>query len=335
MSKEYFHDQETLLEAQNNDDILTENKFRWVMFPIKYKTFWNYYKEIESLFWTAEDYNFDKDKQYLENIDKNMLIKLYELVCFYSLKDLHIYEEQALITSKMLDIIQIPEGRAFYGFQMCMENIHDEVYACIFETYIPDQKQKTVIINKVIQLDSVLKKQKWLTEIFETNIPFFNKLILLYISKVLFNGTLNILIGYCKENSILPCLCSVHEKIHRDEYLHGDFSVMCCNHLNNKLKYEHVLEYFKMAVELEYQFALEMLELNVLKIKKEQVRSFLEYLADTMLVNLKYPKHYNSKYPFLWPEIDKIVVNENHKTESVKKSDNIYGEKQILFDEDF
>ncbi|SOV77144.1 ribonucleotide reductase small subunit, putative [Plasmodium sp. gorilla clade G3] len=335
MSKEQYHDQEVLLEAQNNDEILKENKFRWVMFPIKYKTFWSYYKEIESLFWTAEDYNFDKDKQYLENIDKNMLVKLFELICFYSLKDLHVYEEQALITSKMLDIIQIPEGRAFYGFQMCMENIHDEVYACIFETYIPDSKQKRVIINKVIELDSVLKKQKWLTEIFESNIPYYNKLVLLYISKVLFNGTLNILIGYCKENSILPCLCNVHEKIHRDEYLHGDFSVMCCNHLVNKLKYEHVLDYFKMAVELEYQFSLEMLELNVLKIKKEQVRAFLEYLADTMLTNLNYPKHYNSKYPFSWPEFTKIVVNENDKTETVKKGENVYGEKQILFDEDF
>ncbi|GAB66095.1 ribonucleotide reductase small subunit [Plasmodium cynomolgi strain B] len=51
-------------------------------------TIWrnNYYKEIESLFWTAEDYNFDKDKKFLESIDKSMLVKLFELICFYSLK---------------------------------------------------------------------------------------------------------------------------------------------------------------------------------------------------------------------------------------------------------
>lgn len=30
MSKEQYHDQEVLLEAQNNDEILKENKFRWV-----------------------------------------------------------------------------------------------------------------------------------------------------------------------------------------------------------------------------------------------------------------------------------------------------------------
>lgn len=329
-----YLDQETLLKVQETDEILTENNFRWVMFPIKYKTFWNYYKEAEMIFWTAEDFNFEKDLPFLESIDKNMLVKLYELICFYSLKDLRIYEDQAIFTSKMLDEIQIPEGRAFYGFQMCMENIHDEVYASVVESYLPDKKNRSVIINKILALDCVLNKKKWITEVFENNIPFYNKLILLYISKVLFNGTLNVLIGYCKHNNVLPSLCGVYAKIQRDEYLHGDFSVMCCNQLKHKLKYETVLEYFKMAVKLEYEFALEMLELNELKIKKTQVKSFLEYLADTMLENLGYPKHFMSKYLLPWKEFTKLVVTDDDQKENVKKED-MYGEKEIVFDEDF
>lgn len=329
-----YLDQETLLEVQQDDEILMENNFRWVMFPIKYKSFWNYYKEAEMIFWTAEDFNFEKDLPFLESIDKNMLVKLYELICFYSLKDLRIYEDQAIFTSKMLDEIQIPEGRAFYGFQMCMENIHDEVYASLVECYLPDKKNRSVIINKILTLDCVLNKKKWITEVFENNIPFFNKQILLYISKVLFNGTLNILIGYCKHNNVLPSLCAVYQKIYRDEYLHGDFSVMCCHQLKHKLKYETALEYFKMAVKLEYEFALEMLELNELKIKKTQVKSFLEYLADTMLDNLGYPKHFMSKYSLPWNEFTKINVTDDEKKENVKKED-VYGEKEVAFDEDF
>lgn len=335
MSEVMYYDQETLLQVQENDEILKENNYRWVMFPIKYKSFWNYYKEAEMLFWTAEDFNFDKDTPFLETIDKNMLVKLFELICFYSIKNMCLYEDQAIFTSKMLDDIQIPEGRAFYGFQMSMENIHDEVYASVLEAYIPDAKNRTVIINKVLQLDCVLNKKKWLTEIFENNIPFYSKLILLYISKVLFNGTLNILVGFCKQNALLPGFCAVHEKIHRDEYLHADFSVMCCNHLKHKLKYEHVLDYVKMAVKLEYEFALEMLELNILKITKNDVRSFIEYLADTILTNLNYPVHYSATYPFSWPEFRKLVVNEESQTEAVKKTADVYGEKQITFDEDF
>lgn len=335
MSEVMYYDPETLLQVQENDEILKENNYRWVMFPIKYKSFWNYYKEAEMLFWTAEDFNFDKDIPFLETVDKNMLVKLFELICFYSIKDLCLYEDQAIFTSKMLDEIQIPEGRAFYGFQMSMENIHDEVYASVLEAYIPDAKNRSVIINKVLQLDCVLNKKKWLTEIFENNIPFHSKLILLYISKVLFNGTLNILVGFCKQNALLPGFCAVHEKIHRDEYLHADFSVMCCNHLKHKLKYENVLEYVKMALKLEYEFALEMLELNILKITKNDVRSFIEYLADTILTNLNYPVHYSASYPFSWPEFRKLVVNEESQNETVKKTADVYGEKQITFDEDF
>ncbi|CAD2098244.1 ribonucleotide reductase small subunit, putative [Plasmodium vinckei lentum] len=335
MNKEQYHTQDVLLEAQYNDEILKENQFRWVMFPIKYKTFWNYYKEIESLFWTAEDHNFDKDKPFLSTMDKTMLSKLLELLCFYSLKDLHLRDEQAIITSKLLDIIQIPEGRAFYGFQMCMENIHNEVYACVFESYLADSKQKKEIIDKVLKYQSVFKKQNWLYSEFEADIPFYNKLILLYISKVLFNGGLSIVSSHCKENGTLPCLTSVYDKIQRDEYLQGDFSVMCCNHLNNKLKYEHVLDYFKTAVDLEYDFCVEMLDFDSLKITKDQAKQFLQYLADTMLANLNYPKHYNSKYPFTWKEFSKIIVTENAKNDSVKKSADLYGEKQITFDEDF
>lgn len=247
---------------------------------------------------------------------------------------------------------------------MCMENIHNEVYACIFESYSSDSKQKKEIIDKVLKYESVFKKQNWLYSEFEANIPFYNKLILLYISKVLFNGGFSILASHCKENNILSCFTGVHEKIQRDEYLQGDFSVMCCNHLNNKLKYESVLYYFKSAVELEYNFCVDMLDFNFLKITKEQVKQFLQYLADTMLLNLKYPKHFNSKYPFTWKEFSKvfnsyyffmfthfiypanfslmiyffffqIVVSENAKNESVKKSSDLYGEKQITFDEDF
>merc|ERR1711943_175264 len=32
--------------------------------------------------------------------------------------------------------IQIPEARAFYGFQIAMENIHSETYSLLIEQYI-------------------------------------------------------------------------------------------------------------------------------------------------------------------------------------------------------
>ena len=38
--------------------------------------------------------------------------------------------------------VQIPEARAFYGFQIAMENIHSETYSLLIEQYIKDPKEK-------------------------------------------------------------------------------------------------------------------------------------------------------------------------------------------------
>lgn len=41
--------------------------------------------------------------------------------------------------------VQIPEARAFYGFQIAMENIHSETYSLLIDTYIKDETEKTFL----------------------------------------------------------------------------------------------------------------------------------------------------------------------------------------------
>ena len=38
--------------------------------------------------------------------------------------------------------IQLPEARAFYGFQIAIENVHSEMYSLLLEHYIRDAQQK-------------------------------------------------------------------------------------------------------------------------------------------------------------------------------------------------
>ncbi len=38
--------------------------------------------------------------------------------------------------------IQLPEARAFYGFQIAIENVHSEMYSLLLEHYIRDARQK-------------------------------------------------------------------------------------------------------------------------------------------------------------------------------------------------
>lgn len=38
--------------------------------------------------------------------------------------------------------VQVTEARAFYGFQVAIENIHSEMYSLLIDTYIRDPKQR-------------------------------------------------------------------------------------------------------------------------------------------------------------------------------------------------
>jgi len=42
----------------------------------------------------------------------------------------------------MIAEVQIPEARAFYGFQIAIENVHSEMYSLLLEHYIKDSDQK-------------------------------------------------------------------------------------------------------------------------------------------------------------------------------------------------
>ena len=43
--------------------------------------------------------------------------------------------------------VQLSEARAFYGFQIAMENIHSETYSLMIESLIKDGKQKTKLFE--------------------------------------------------------------------------------------------------------------------------------------------------------------------------------------------
>ncbi len=34
--------------------------------------------------------------------------------------------------------VQLPEARAFYGFQIAMENVHSEMYSLLLDAYVRD-----------------------------------------------------------------------------------------------------------------------------------------------------------------------------------------------------
>ena len=117
-------------------DLLTPNPSRYVMFPIKHDDIWKMYQKQIDLFWRPEEIDLIKDVQdwNLLNADEKWFISL--ILAFFSASDGIVLENLAL---KFMSEVQVAEARAFYGFQIAMENIHSHTYSLLIDTLIKDE----------------------------------------------------------------------------------------------------------------------------------------------------------------------------------------------------
>jgi len=57
------------------------------------------------------------------------------------------------------------EARAFYGFQIAMENIHSETYSLLIDSYIKDEAEKHKLFHSLQHFPCIEKKGKWGNEV--------------------------------------------------------------------------------------------------------------------------------------------------------------------------
>merc|ERR1719210_2615185 len=93
------------------------------MFPIQHPEIWEMYKKHEDSFWTAEEVNLSSDNKDWERFSSSERHFVKHVLAFFAASDGIVLENLA---SQFSIEIQLPEARAFYGFQIAMENIHSE-----------------------------------------------------------------------------------------------------------------------------------------------------------------------------------------------------------------
>jgi len=145
-------------EADKDEPLLAENPGRFVMFPIEYPDVWEMYKKHMASFWTAEEIDFCQDRKDWATLNDNEQHFVKMVLAFFAASDGIVLENLA---SRFMNDVQIPEVRAFYGFQLMMENIHSETYSLLIDTYIQDQKEKTRLFNAIESIPCIQIKSEW------------------------------------------------------------------------------------------------------------------------------------------------------------------------------
>ena len=145
-------------ELEKEDPLLKPNAQRWVLLPIKYSGIFEMYKKHEASFWTAEEIDLAADAKDWQSLSENEQHFVKHILAFFAASDGIVLENLATNFSTE---IQVPEARAFYGFQMAMENIHSETYSLLIEQYIKDPIEKDHVFNAIATMPAVQEKAKW------------------------------------------------------------------------------------------------------------------------------------------------------------------------------
>ena len=134
------------INTMNNEYLLKPDAKRFVMFPIKDKEIWDMYKKAEDSFWRVEEVDLSKDIDDWNKLDNNEQYFISMILAFFAASDGIVLENLGL---RFMTEVQIAEAKAFYGFQIMMENVHSIMYSQLIETYIKVPKEKDRLFNAI------------------------------------------------------------------------------------------------------------------------------------------------------------------------------------------
>ena len=144
----------------SNEPLLTEDDSRFVMFPLQDEEVWKMYKKQVDCFWRAEEIDLSKDLTSWNTLtaDEQYFIKM--IIAFFAASDGIVIENLGV---RFMGEVQMAEARAFYGFQIAMENIHSEVYSLLIDTYVKDKDEKDTLFRAIEEFPCI-KKADWATK---------------------------------------------------------------------------------------------------------------------------------------------------------------------------
>lgn len=284
------------------ESILAPNESRFVVFPIKYQSIWEMYKQHMAIFWTAEEIDLVPDLPDWEKLNANEKHFITHVLAFFAASDGIVNENLA---QRFYNEVQIPEARCFYGFQIAMENIHSETYSLLIDTYVKDSKEKDRLFNATTTLPCVSKKADWAMRWINSDKKFAHRLVAFAaIEGIFFSGSF-CAIFWLKKRGLMPGLCTSNEFISRDEGLHCEFACLLHDHLSadEKIDADTITQIMTEAVEIEKEFITEALPVSLIGINAKLMIQYIEFVADHWLMRLGSKPYYNSENPFDWMEL--------------------------------
>lgn len=318
------------------EPLLAPDDNRFVMFPIQHDDVWKMYQKQVDCFWRPEEIDLTKDVSQWESLNQDERYFLSMILAFFAASDGIVLENLAV---RFMNDVQLSEARAFYGFQIAMENIHSTTYSLLIETYIKDKEEKHKLFHAIENFPCIKKKSDWSQKWIHDNRSSFATRLVAFacVEGIFFSGAF-CSIYWMKKRGLMPGLTFSNELISRDEALHCEFAILLYSKLLKKMNKNRIHEIIKEAVEIETEFICDALPCRLIGMNSQLMTQYIQFVADRLSVQLGYDKIYNVANPFDWMEL----ISLESKTSFFERRNDAYAlanksgvEEAFILNEDF
>jgi len=270
---------------------------KYTMFPITDMESWLMYKKQLDCFWRTEEVDLSKDMDHWNQLSADEQRFVSMILAFFASSDGIVLENLAL---RFMADVQTSEARAFYGFQIAMENIHSEMYSLLIDKYVDYDKRDTMF-RAIETFPCIQKKAEWAIQWIQSSSSYPIRLVAFACVEGIFFSGAFCSIYWLKKRGVMPGLTFSNELISRDESMHTDFAVLMYKR-QEPLPEEIIHKIVGDAVAIEKDFILESLPCRLIGMNSDMMSSYIEFVSDRLCLQLGVSKLFNTPNPFSWME---------------------------------
>ena len=291
------------------EPLLARDDNRFVMFPIQHQDIWEMYKKQVDCFWRAEEIDLSKDLNDWNTLSGEEQHFISMILAFFAASDGIVLEN---LGQRFMNDVQVAEARAFYGFQMAMENIHSETYSLLIDTYIKKEEEKHKLFHALEFYPCIKKKADWAQKWIKDSRADFAKRLVAFacVEGIFFSGAF-CSIYWMKKRGLMPGLTFSNELISRDEALHTEFAILLYKKLLKRISPKVFAEMIREAVSIETEFICEALPCRLIGMNADLMTQYIQFVADRLSIQMGYDKIYNVSNPFDWMQLISVEQKTN------------------------
>ncbi|KAI0075282.1 putative ribonucleoside-diphosphate reductase small chain B [Panus rudis PR-1116 ss-1] len=282
---------------------LSEDRF--MMYPTRDSTLWSFYKTAQSTIWLPEEVDLTEDlHQWKNSLSDTEHLFLGKVLAFFAGSDGIVAEN---LVVRFYGDVHVPEARAFYSFQMAIEQVHSETYALLLTTLITNDRERADLFKGIVTVPTIAAKAQWAFKWMDpSSQPFSARLVAFAAVEGIFFSSSFAAIFWLRSRGLMPGLCHSNDLISRDEALHTNFACYLHSLLLEPCSSDTITAIVREAVELEKAFFRDALAVSLVGLSPGSMGIYIEVVADFLLRKLGCAPLYGSKNPF--PFMDMILM---------------------------